>query len=326
MSVEQVLQLAESQHGYVRRDELRLAGISAKTLRGWIARGEWEPDGPRLLRRVGAPVSKASRLMRAVLDAGPGAFVSHKPAAAWWGLPGFDLLTVHVTRPRGITGCPPTFRTVLHEVLDLTPQQVTVLDGVPIVRPERLAFELFASVHPLRAARAVETAWAKGLLSGGSLRLVFDELAGQGRKGTVAMREFLKCHDSLWVPPASNLEGRFAEVVRHAQLGPYRRQVDLGGDRWAGRVDFLHAELPLVVEVQSERYHTALLDRAHDAARRTRLEVAGFHVEEVWDHAVWHDPRQIVRQIGLAERKLRRLQQDRARTGADPVQLRVGVG
>jgi very-short-patch-repair endonuclease len=90
-------------------------------------------------------------------------------------------------------------------------------------------------------------------------------------------------------------------------------------------VDFLHVDLPLVVEVQSERYHTALLDRAHDAERRARLARGGFQVVEVWDAAIWHDRRAVVRSVGQVERRLRRrLHQVRARQGTDPVQLRAG--
>jgi very-short-patch-repair endonuclease len=300
-----LLDLAGRQHGYVRRDDVRAAGVSRKLERAWVERGDWIRDGERLLRRRGAPESKASRLMRVVLDAGPGGFVSHGTAAAWWGLPGFDLARPHVTRHRGITGAPPTLPCRLHEVVDLTPRQVTVLDGVPIVRPERLAFELFGSSHPLRAARATETAWSKGLVSGPSLRAVFDELAGRGRAGTVAMREFLEHHDDLWVPPASNLEARFAELVRGHGLGPYRRQVDLGDDHWVGRVDFLHQRFPLVVEVQSERYHTALLDRAHDARRLAALAAGGVTVVEVWDREVWHDRAALVHRIREVERPFR---------------------
>ena len=297
-----VLDLAERQHGYARRDEIRALGVSAKVVRRWVRSGEWKGEGPRVLRRAGAPVGNGSRLMRAVLDAGPGTFLSHGTAAAWWGLPGYDLLTIHVTRPRGISGTAPLFAHRLHEVLDLTPDQVTVLDGVPVVRPERLAFELFASLHPLRARRAVETAWSKGLLCGSSLRLVFDQLAGRGRAGTVAMRDFLESHDDAWVPPASNLESRFAAIAESARLGPFRRQVDLGADRWVGRVDFRHARLPLVVEVQSERYHTALLDQAHDRARRAALEAAGFVVVEIWDTEVWHDKPAVIAAVRQGQR------------------------
>ena len=81
-------------------------------------------------------VEPGEPLMRAVFDAGPGAVVSHTTAAAWWGLPGFDLLTVHITRPLGAPpGAPTEFADHVHEVLDLTADQVTVLDGVPAGGP-----------------------------------------------------------------------------------------------------------------------------------------------------------------------------------------------
>jgi very-short-patch-repair endonuclease len=245
--------------------------------------------------------------MRAVLDAGPGAVISHSTAAAWWGLPGFDLLRIHVTRPRGTTCSPARFVHHLHEVLALAHDQVTVLDGVPIVRPERMAFELCASEHPLRAGRAIETAWSKGLLSGNSLRCLHHALGGQGRDGTVALRDFLEEHPDDWVPPASGVEARVAQILHEAGLGRFRRQVDLGdGDRWVGRVDFVHDRLPLIVEVQSERYHSALLDRAHDARRRAALEAAGFVVVEVWDTAVWHRRHEVVAAVRSAKLHLLR--------------------
>lgn len=286
---ERLCGLAASQHSYVQRYDARALGFTDRTIRGWIARGEWIAEGPRLLRRAGAPPGPGPDLMRAVLDAGTGAVISTPTVAAWWGVPGFDLLRPHVSRPRGITGMRPNFAAHLHEVTDLTTDQVTVLEGVPVVRPDRMAFELLATMPRARAVRAIETAWAKGLLSGASLRTTFDQLASRGRNGTVAMREFLETHPVDWVPPASNLEARFAAIMSQAGLGTWRRQVDLGATAWVGRVDFLHDVHPLVVEVQSERYHTALVDRAADAARTAELEAAGFTVVEVWDSAVWHD-------------------------------------
>ena len=84
-------------------------------------------------------------------------------------------------------------------------------------------------------------------------------------------------------------------IVRGALLGEWRRQVDLGSEeRWCGRVDFIRDDLALVVEVQSERYHSALTDQAHDAARRANLEVAGFTVVEVWDTQLWHAKREVL--------------------------------
>jgi very-short-patch-repair endonuclease len=248
-------------------------------------------------------MDNGARLMRAVLDAGTGTVVADATAGAWWGVPGYDLLKIRLMRPRHISGNSSSFGAEIRESLDLTTNQVTVLDGIPIVRPERLAFDLLARAHPLRASRAIETMWAKGLLSGASLRVVFDELAGRGRKGTVAMREFLDSHPVEWVPPASNLEARFAAIMNEARLGQWQRQVNVGERYWVGRVDFLHERLPVIVEVQSERYHTALLDRAADAKRKAELETAGFVVVEVWDTAVWHNRASVIAAVraGLAQ-------------------------
>jgi very-short-patch-repair endonuclease len=289
--------LSERQRGFIRTADARLLGYSDKTRQGWIDRGEWAREGTRVLRRTGAPIDAGGRLMRCVLDAGTGAVVAETAAAAWWGLPGWDLRKVTIARPRGITGDAPSLTYTLHEVLDLTTDQVTVLDGIPIVRPERMSFELMAVANPQRAARAIETAWAKRLLSGASLRAIFEQLAGRGRKGTVAMREFLESHPVDWVPPASNLEARFADVMRQASLGNWQRQVNVGETHWVGRVDFLHERLPVIVEVQSERYHTALLDRAADAKRRADLEQAGFVVVEVWDTWIWHDRQRVLQAV-----------------------------
>jgi very-short-patch-repair endonuclease len=288
-AADELYELAGQQHGLVTRLQARNTGLTRNALLHRIRDGEWVPHGHRVLHRSGSPWTRASPLMRAVLDAGPGAVISHSTAAAWWGLPGFDPLTIHVSRPRGTTCAPALFAGQLHEVLNLSTDQVTVLDAVPIVRPERVIFELCATTHPLRAERALDTGWAKALYSGDSLRRIHEELACRGRTGTVLLRELLEARPMGWTPPASNLEARFEKIMREASLGEWRRQVDLGdGARWCGRVDFRSAKWPLVVEVQSERYHTALSDQLHDAARRRRLEDAGVVVVEVWDTQIWH--------------------------------------
>jgi very-short-patch-repair endonuclease len=239
-----------------------------------------------VLHHKGAPRSKHYFVMRAVLDAGPGAVLSYTPAVAWWGLPGYDLRHLHTTRPRGITSSPAAFAQ-LHEVKMLRPQDVTVLDGIPIVRPERAILELCASVHPERAARALDAAWSRRLLSGRSCRVFLDAMAASGRNGIVVLRQLLETRGDDYVPPASNLEGRARDILAGAGLGEWRRQVDTGGETWTGRVDFRHAVLPAIIEVQSERYHKALTDTADDERRLKQLKADGFAVAEVWDTEVW---------------------------------------
>jgi very-short-patch-repair endonuclease len=45
-----------------------------------------------------------------------------------------------------------------------------------------------------------------------------------------------------------------------------------------------------MIEVLSQRYHGALLDRLSDQARFARLSAAGFQVLALWDSDVWENP------------------------------------
>ena len=242
--------------------------------------------------------------MAAVLDAGPDAWLSHMSAGGWWDLPGVRVEPFHVTRRKGV-GRRRSDLAVVHEMTDIDRRHVTVLNGVPVVRPELMAYQLFASLHTLRAERLVESAWRERLLSGRSLRRVLAELAEQGRNGTIALRDYVERRGDDYLPPASNLEARFGQVLAEAGEPKMRRQVDSGGDHWIGRVDFADEELPLRVEIQSEKYHSALCDKEDDAARLAALRAAGFTVLEFTDIDVWHRPRAVVAGVRAVRRGLR---------------------
>jgi very-short-patch-repair endonuclease len=200
----------------------------------------------------------------------------------------------------------PTGLAQMHAIVGLKPTHVTVLDQVPLVRPEVVALQQCADAHPARAERTLDSLWRRRLLSARSVRRTLDDLAVQGRPGVRLLRELLERRGDDYVPPASNLERRFEVVLERAGEPALRRQVDCGGDHWVGRVDFRDARLPLVVEVQSEHYHSALVDREHDAARLAELREAGFEVVEVTEEQVWHRPAEVVEAVRGARRRLSR--------------------
>jgi very-short-patch-repair endonuclease len=181
-----------------------------------------------------------------------------------------------------------------------------VLDGVPIARPELVALQLFAVCREERAEVLVDRLWSMRLLSGPSVERFVEELGRRGRNGTAGLRRYLERRGPRYVPPDSGLEHRFARLMEEAGI-PMLRQVDVGGDRhWTGRVDSRHATLPLVVEIQSERYHLALADRERDRNRIAALHAAGFHVIEVTDVDVWTRPQDVVARVRAAVRELTR--------------------
>ncbi len=295
--------LASEAHGVALVDAVRSAGVSARELRHLSATGRVHTITPRVLRAPGAPRTQLQEVLIAVLDAAPGAFACSTTAAALWGVSSYELRPVHVMRARGISGRRSSLA-VLHEVKGLLPWHVTTVQGIPTVRPERMVLDLCAGQHPRRAALALDDAWRRRLLSGRSLRCLLEDASVQGRPGLRVLRELLDARGADYVPPASNLESRFAAVIARAGLPEMRRQVDAGGDDWVGRVDFRDAHVPLVVEVQSETYHSALTDVEADQRRLAALRAAGFAVVEVTDADVWHRPHDVVRRVRDARARL----------------------
>lgn len=244
-----------------------------------------------VLRRTGSPDSQAQRLLAAVLDAGPVAFLSHLPAGSWWGLGGCFRFPAHVVRTSRSSRC--TELAELHIVRTLPERWTTVLDGVPVVRPELLALHLFAVCSEERAERLVETLWSMRLLSGSSIERFLDELGRSGRNGTAGLRRYLEPRGPGYVPSASGVEARVQQILRDAGM-ELRPQIDSGAETWTGRVDFRHQHVRFILEVQSERYHGALVDQEADRRRIAQLRADGFVVAEVTDIQVWTRPWEVV--------------------------------
>jgi very-short-patch-repair endonuclease len=294
--------LAESQHGVVARRQLRDAGLSPGAIRALERSPHWAVVTSEVFRRVGAPRSPEQLVTVAVLDAGPGAVLTDLSGAAWWGLTGCSLEPVHALR----CGAPSrrvSELAVVTRVRRLPSRWTTELRGVPVVRPELLALRLFAVCREERAERLVERMWSMRLLSGGSIAIFLDDLGERGRNGTRGLRDYLAARGPGYTPPASGLEARAMQLFRDVGVD-LRRQVDSGGELWVGRVDFRHPTLPLIVEIQSEAYHSALLDREADRRRREALEAAGFVVLELTDEQVWSRPWEVGPVLLAALRRL----------------------
>jgi hypothetical protein len=170
--------------------------------------------------------------------------------------------------------------------IGITDRWITTYRGIRVVRPELTIYQLCGHVNPLKAERALDTGLSMGLVTVRSLRACLSEVRERGRNGTSVLEGFLAERPLDYIAPTTGLEARFIEVIG----GDWRRQIDSGGELWAGRVDFRHRVQPVIIEVQSERYHGALSFRRDDAARRAKLEAAGFVVAEVWDRQLWHAP------------------------------------
>ncbi|HJU52899.1 MAG TPA: DUF559 domain-containing protein [Acidimicrobiia bacterium] len=297
-----ILDLAGSQHSVVARRQLSEAGVDYQAINRRIVSGMLELVTDRVLKLAASPPTPAQRLMISVLHVGSEAFVSHTTAAAWWGIAGFRIDRIHVAieRFRRVDHC--NLHKVHHSTV-IPPWCRKVHLGVPVVSPALAIYQMAGTVSEHRVARAIDSAWSLRLINGPAIDRLLKRLGRSGRDGTVLMRKLRKERPDDWTPPASNLESRFGEIMEPYGFR-FRRQVDIGDEEWSGRVDFLADDLPLIVEILSERYHSSLTDRARDEARRARHASMGFLVVEVWDFEIFHTPWQVVERITKARREL----------------------
>ena len=242
--------------------------------------------------------------MTPLLHVGEGTLLSHTTAATWWGITGFRLDRVHVSVERNRHWEEDMGSVVVHHATKIPMWCRKELKGIPVVSPGLAVYQLAGTIDPDRVARALDNAWSLGLIDGATVDRMLFEFGRQGRDGTVLMRKLRAMRAGVWTPPASNLEHRFDQIMVKAGITTLRRQVDIGDEDWSGRVDFLDRACPLVIEVLSERYHTALLDREADGARRARHERMGMTVIEIWDHEIFYTPWLVVEKVREARRLL----------------------
>ena len=294
--------LIASQHGLLTVEQLSDAGI--------LLTDQLAPLSRRVLRLRSAPETQTQLLLAAILEAGPGAALSHTSALAWWQVPGFDLREIHVSQPRGVPHrSRRTAEIVVHRV-PVSDRHVRVLESVPVITPARALFDIagMEGVHPKRVERAIDNAWSLRLVSGRTLRRTLRELAVTRRPGIALMRELLQERGLDYIPPGSGLEGRVIDILKGRGVS-LRRQVDTGDEAWIARVDFADTELPFRLEVQSERFHASLVDTRADHERLAKLEAAGFVTVTVTDIEVWHYPEVVIDRVreGRYKANVRRL-------------------
>jgi very-short-patch-repair endonuclease len=299
-----IRKLTAGQCNLVARRQLRDAGIDDRKVMTRLYSGFLEEVTPRVLRLGGSTRSESQRLLTPILHVGCEARLSHSAAAAWWGIAGCRLDPIHIALERNQHWEEDLGRVTVHHATKIPEWCRKTLVGVPVVSPGLAVYQMAGTVKPDRVARALDSAWSLRLLDGHTLDRLIAELARPGRNGSRLMRELRKARPDEWVPPASNLEHRFDQIMSTAGIVTLRRQVDLGDEEWSGRVDFLDDECPLIIEVLSERYHTALTDKKADSDRSARHAAMGFAVVEVWDHEIFFTPWIVTERVKRARRRL----------------------
>lgn len=266
--------IATRQHGVVTRAQLEELGLSRRAIGRRISSGHLDP----LYRGVYAvghrAVSREGRWLAAVLAVGDGAVLSHRSAAALWGLRATARARIEVTTERALRSRPGI---QLHRA-GVAADEVAVERGVPVTSVHRTLVDLAAVLPRADLRRAVEQAEALRLADPLPLDAVVRRHAR--RRGVARLRAML---DDGIEPTVtrSELERRFLSFLEASGLPRPEVNATLTIGARTFEVDCLWRSARVIVELDGARHHSTRAAFERDRERDRVLQAAGWRVMRV---------------------------------------------
>jgi hypothetical protein len=231
--------------------------------------------------------------MAAVLACGPRAVLSHRSAAALWGLRPDNRAKIDVSLPSRSARPRPGID--VHASVTLTPADCTSENGIPFTTLARTLLDLADVVDPRGLERAIEQAEVLRLFD---LRAVEEVLArANGRRGAGVLRTVLA---GLEEPALTDteLEERFLGLCRAASLPrpEVNEWLDID-DLPAIKADFLWRAERLVIETDGWESHGTRQAFERDRRRDERLQLAGFEPLRFTRRRIISEPSGVIRAV-----------------------------
>ena len=295
--------VARRQHGLITTKQLASLGLTAAAIRGraWLRRVH------RGVYQVGPVEAPRAREMAAALACGPRAVLSHRSAAAVWG-----LLEAPDTAPVDVTvtgGQPRSRRGIRVHRAALDRKERTRLDGIPVTIVTRTLVDLAAVLGGRELEQAAAIAERRGLVSAARLASLPDRY--RGHRGAALLRAVILSAEGPRLS-RSEAESRVRDLIHDGGLPQPRMNVLVHGLE----VDFYWPDHLIVVEVDGYRFHDRRSRFESDRDRTSLLAAHGIQVVPL----TW---RQIVEKPVATAVRLDRIlriaeQRNAAARGGDP--------
>jgi very-short-patch-repair endonuclease len=288
----EIAALAGRQHGVVARRQIAALGAGPSAIDRRLELGRLH-----LLHRgvyaVGhRVVSREGRWMAAVLALGPGAVVSHRSAAALWGIRPTSRGRIEVTVPG-----PRRSRTTLEvHRARLAADEVTTERGIPVTAPNRTLLDLAAVLDATQVERAINEAEFLRVTDPTSLDALLER--HPRRRGARALRQILAAQAIGATVTRSELERRFLRLLDEAGLPrpEVNASLQIATDRWI-EADFLWRPQHLIAELDGHASHATTAGFERDRARDRALQAAGWRVIRITWRQLHEEPAAVARDL-----------------------------
>jgi very-short-patch-repair endonuclease len=278
--------LAAGQPGVVARAELVELGLGRRAIAHRVANGRLHVVHRGVYAVGHARLSRAGRWMAAVLAAGPGAALSHRSAAALWGIRDTSRSSIEVIAPRqcrrpGIDA---------HRI-SLEADEVTTESGIRVTTVTRTLLDLAEQLTPHQLERAIHEAEYHRLTSPVSLDALLTRHLK--RRGTAALRAIVDRgrlgHDRT----RNDFEADFLAFLDAHALPRPRTNVLIAGYE----VDALWLDQRLIVELDGRQAHHTTNAFERDRAKDRHLQIHGYRVVRVTWRQLYADDARLARDL-----------------------------
>lgn len=277
--------LASAQHGVVSRANLIELGMSSHQIQGRIAAGNLLPIHVGVYAVGHEALTARGRWMAAVLACGSGSALSHRSAAALWGI---APPTIPIELVRSIGGDPQRGLWV-HRSRFLPETQIQLVDWIPVTSVARTLVD-FAGVGCERDLEdAYWSARRKKIVSDRSIIATLD--LTPNRKGAARLRRLANRTSALGESTRSVLESRFLSLCEKSELPTPQVNARIG-DRI---VDFFWSQQGLIVEVDSVAFHEFRFTQ--DRLRDMDHLASGLCTVRITHRMIEDRPEEVVRRI-----------------------------
>jgi very-short-patch-repair endonuclease len=288
-----VARVAAGQHTVISLDQLRALGLTASAVRSRVTSGRLHPIHRGVYAVGHGRLTREGRWMAAVLACGPEAVLSHRSAAALWGIRPDNRAKIDVSVPSRSVRSRPGID--VHRSLTLVPADRTRVDGMPCTTLARTLLDLAEVVNGRGLERAIEQAEVLRLFD---LRAVEDVLArANGRRGAGVLRSVLAAMEEPALTD-TDLEERFLTLCRAARLPrPEVNEWLVIDDLPAIKADFLWRAERLVIETDGWESHGTRRAFEHDRRRDERLKLAGYEPLRFTWRRIIREPNGVMRTV-----------------------------
>jgi very-short-patch-repair endonuclease len=276
----QVAWIAARQHGVVSRAQLLGAGLTRAGIEHRVAAG-WVHRRHRGVYAVGHPgLTPRGAWMAATLACGADAALSHRSAAALWGLARDGVVpsvTVPGGRRRGAIG-------IDVHTGRLRPGETMLVDGIRVTKVARTLLDLAEVLTLDQLVQAIDNATNARQLRPTLMSSMIRE--SRGRRGLKPLKQALLMTRPEDVLTRSELERRARRLVGRPVP---EMNVRVGGYE----VDMVWRDVRLVVELDGSEYH----DPERDTRKTNNLMALGWTVQRFTWRQVVNDPSWVISRL-----------------------------